>query len=114
MLLSMQEDPALTRWTYARTNIYPHFRPTAKTSLIGALFGVVPLFVLFAVFKTDRVSIFDYVLCFMTFCVVQLLAIVNFFTLVVCVATLHLTAGHLTQASRGRDKGSKCSFNGGV
>ncbi|XP_042561641.1 NADH dehydrogenase [ubiquinone] 1 beta subcomplex subunit 4 [Clupea harengus] len=48
------EDPALTRWTYARTNVYPHFRPTAKTSLLGALFGVVPLFFWFAVFKTDR------------------------------------------------------------
>ncbi|XP_056595066.1 NADH dehydrogenase [ubiquinone] 1 beta subcomplex subunit 4 [Triplophysa dalaica] len=49
------EDPALTRWTYARTNnIYPNFRPTPKTSLLGALFGVVPLFVLYFVFKTDR------------------------------------------------------------
>ncbi|XP_051543022.1 NADH dehydrogenase [ubiquinone] 1 beta subcomplex subunit 4-like isoform X3 [Myxocyprinus asiaticus] len=51
------EDPALTRWTYARTsNIYPNFRPTPKTSLLGGLFGVVPLFVLYFVFKTDRVS----------------------------------------------------------
>ncbi|XP_051538500.1 NADH dehydrogenase [ubiquinone] 1 beta subcomplex subunit 4-like [Myxocyprinus asiaticus] len=49
------EDPALTRWTYARTsNIYPNFRPTPKTSLLGGLFGVVPLFVLYFVFKTDR------------------------------------------------------------
>ncbi|XP_051970144.1 NADH dehydrogenase [ubiquinone] 1 beta subcomplex subunit 4-like [Xyrauchen texanus] len=49
------EDPALTRWTYARTsNVYPNFRPTPKTSLLGALFGVVPLFVLYFVFKTDR------------------------------------------------------------
>lgn len=60
-LLSTQEDPALTRWTYARTNIFSHFRPTAKTSLIGALFGVIPLFFWYAVFKTDRVSIFGYV-----------------------------------------------------
>ncbi|KAG5843690.1 NADH dehydrogenase [ubiquinone] 1 beta subcomplex subunit 4 [Anguilla rostrata] len=48
------DDPALTRWTYARTNVYPHFRPTAKTSLVGALFGVVPLFFWYFVFKTDR------------------------------------------------------------
>ncbi|KAJ8266984.1 hypothetical protein GJAV_G00136900 [Gymnothorax javanicus] len=48
------EDPALTRWTYARANVYPHFRPTAKTSLIGAMFGVVPLFFWFFVFKTER------------------------------------------------------------
>uniref|UniRef100_UPI0037E99DB3 NADH dehydrogenase [ubiquinone] 1 beta subcomplex subunit 4 n=1 Tax=Semicossyphus pulcher TaxID=241346 RepID=UPI0037E99DB3 len=48
------EDPALTRWVYARTNPYPHFRPTFKTSLLGAMFGVVPLFVLYFVFKTDR------------------------------------------------------------
>ncbi|XP_051970392.1 NADH dehydrogenase [ubiquinone] 1 beta subcomplex subunit 4-like [Xyrauchen texanus] len=49
------EDPALTRWTYARTsNVYPNFRPTPKTSLLGGLFGVVPLFVLYFVFKTDR------------------------------------------------------------
>ncbi|KAM7369992.1 hypothetical protein PAMP_011279 [Pampus punctatissimus] len=48
------EDPALTRWVYARTNTYPNFRPTFKTSLLGAMFGVVPLFVLYYVFKTDR------------------------------------------------------------
>ncbi|XP_016385581.1 NADH dehydrogenase [ubiquinone] 1 beta subcomplex subunit 4-like [Sinocyclocheilus rhinocerous] len=47
------EDPALTRWTYARTN-NNYFRPTAKTSLIGGLFGVLPLFILYVVFKTDR------------------------------------------------------------
>uniref|UniRef100_A0A3Q4G8Q2 NADH dehydrogenase [ubiquinone] 1 beta subcomplex subunit 4 n=2 Tax=Pseudocrenilabrinae TaxID=318546 RepID=A0A3Q4G8Q2_NEOBR len=38
------EDPALTRWVYARGNPYAHFRPTNKTSLLGAMFGVVPLF----------------------------------------------------------------------
>ncbi|KAJ8276376.1 hypothetical protein COCON_G00081280 [Conger conger] len=48
------EDPALTRWTYARSNVYANFRPTAKTSLMGALFGVVPLFFWYFVFKTDR------------------------------------------------------------
>ncbi|XP_034644408.1 NADH dehydrogenase [ubiquinone] 1 beta subcomplex subunit 4 isoform X1 [Trachemys scripta elegans] len=36
------EDPAMNRWTYARTyNIYPNFRPTPKTSLLGALSGIV-------------------------------------------------------------------------
>ncbi|CAK6971252.1 NADH dehydrogenase 1 beta subcomplex subunit 4 [Thunnus albacares] [Scomber scombrus] len=48
------EDPALTRWVFARTNPYTYFKPTYKTSLIGAMFGVVPLFVLYYVFKTDR------------------------------------------------------------
>uniref|UniRef100_A0A3Q3QHE0 NADH dehydrogenase [ubiquinone] 1 beta subcomplex subunit 4 n=1 Tax=Monopterus albus TaxID=43700 RepID=A0A3Q3QHE0_MONAL len=48
------EDPALTQWVYARTNPYPHFRPTYKTSLLGAVFGVVPLFVMYYIFKTDR------------------------------------------------------------
>ncbi|CAJ1082310.1 NADH dehydrogenase 1 beta subcomplex subunit 4 [Notolabrus celidotus] [Xyrichtys novacula] len=48
------EDPALTRWVYARANPLPHFRPTFKTSLMGALGGVLPLFVLYYIFKTDR------------------------------------------------------------
>ncbi|XP_028826015.1 NADH dehydrogenase [ubiquinone] 1 beta subcomplex subunit 4 [Denticeps clupeoides] len=48
------EDPALTRWTSARTNIYSNFRATGKTSLLGGLFGLLPLFVLYGVFKTDR------------------------------------------------------------
>ncbi|XP_029313852.1 NADH dehydrogenase [ubiquinone] 1 beta subcomplex subunit 4 [Cottoperca gobio] len=48
------EDPALTRWVYARANPYPHFKATFKTSLIGAMFGIVPLFALFYIFKTDR------------------------------------------------------------
>uniref|UniRef100_A0A5F5Q3R4 NADH dehydrogenase [ubiquinone] 1 beta subcomplex subunit 4 n=1 Tax=Equus caballus TaxID=9796 RepID=A0A5F5Q3R4_HORSE len=49
------EDPALLRWTYARSaNIYPNFRPTPKTSLLGALFGIGPLFFWYYVFKTDR------------------------------------------------------------
>uniref|UniRef100_A0AAY5KKP2 NADH dehydrogenase [ubiquinone] 1 beta subcomplex subunit 4 n=1 Tax=Esox lucius TaxID=8010 RepID=A0AAY5KKP2_ESOLU len=49
------EDPALTRWVYARTNPFNNFRPTKKTSLLGGLFGVLPLFVLYFVLKTDRV-----------------------------------------------------------
>ncbi|XP_030625288.1 NADH dehydrogenase [ubiquinone] 1 beta subcomplex subunit 4 [Chanos chanos] len=49
------EDPALTRWTHARThNIYPNFRPSAKTSLLGCLFGVAPLIMLYFGLKTDR------------------------------------------------------------
>ncbi|NP_001291127.1 NADH dehydrogenase [ubiquinone] 1 beta subcomplex subunit 4 [Esox lucius] len=48
------EDPALTRWVYARTNPFNNFRPTKKTSLLGGLFGVLPLFVLYFVLKTDR------------------------------------------------------------
>lgn len=56
--LGVIEDPALIRWTYARSaNIYPNFRPTPKTSLLGALFGIGPLFFWYYVFKTDRVSI---------------------------------------------------------
>lgn len=53
-----QEDPALIRWTYARsTNIYPNFRPTPKNSLLGALAAFGPLIFWYYVFKTDRVSI---------------------------------------------------------
>ncbi|XP_006032555.1 NADH dehydrogenase [ubiquinone] 1 beta subcomplex subunit 4 [Alligator sinensis] len=37
------EDPALLRWTYARANVYPHFRPTIKTSLLGIVWGVGPV-----------------------------------------------------------------------
>ncbi|XP_029979634.1 NADH dehydrogenase [ubiquinone] 1 beta subcomplex subunit 4 [Sphaeramia orbicularis] len=48
------EDPALTRWVYARANPFPHFRPTFKTSLLGIVFGVVPLVTLYYIFKTDR------------------------------------------------------------
>ncbi|XP_020019673.1 NADH dehydrogenase [ubiquinone] 1 beta subcomplex subunit 4 [Castor canadensis] len=49
------EDPALIRWTYARSaNIYPNFRPTPKNSLLGVLFGIGPLVFLYYVFKTDR------------------------------------------------------------
>ncbi|KAG3272721.1 NDUFB4 [Ictidomys tridecemlineatus] len=49
------EDPALIHWTYARSeNIYPNFRPTPKNSLLGALFGIEPLFFWYYVFKTYR------------------------------------------------------------
>ena len=50
-----QEDPALIRWTYARSaNIYPNFRPTPKNSLLGAVAGFGPLIFWYYVFKTDR------------------------------------------------------------
>ncbi|XP_055481144.1 NADH dehydrogenase [ubiquinone] 1 beta subcomplex subunit 4 [Psammomys obesus] len=49
------EDPALLRWTYARSaNIYPNFRPTPKNSLLGALAGFGPLIFWYFIFKTDR------------------------------------------------------------
>ncbi|KAF3835970.1 hypothetical protein F7725_028528 [Dissostichus mawsoni] len=50
------EDPALNRWMYARAHTYPHFKATFKTSLTGLLFGVVPIFALYYLFKTDRDS----------------------------------------------------------
>ncbi|KAM5318431.1 NADH dehydrogenase [ubiquinone] 1 beta subcomplex subunit 4-like [Glossophaga mutica] len=49
------EDPALTRWTYSRSaNVYPNFRLTPKTSLLGVVIGFGPLFFRYYVFKTDR------------------------------------------------------------
>ncbi|XP_028937272.1 NADH dehydrogenase [ubiquinone] 1 beta subcomplex subunit 4 [Ornithorhynchus anatinus] len=49
------DDPALYRWTYARsTNVYPNFKPTPKTSLLGAIAGIGPLFFWYYIFKTDR------------------------------------------------------------
>ncbi|KAF7691607.1 NADH dehydrogenase [ubiquinone] 1 beta subcomplex subunit 4 [Silurus meridionalis] len=48
------EDPALTRWTYARAEMYNHFRPTPKSSLITGLIGVAPLIILCYVLKADR------------------------------------------------------------
>ncbi|NXT25200.1 NDUB4 dehydrogenase, partial [Syrrhaptes paradoxus] len=49
------EDPALLRWAYARTqNIYPNFRPTPKTSFLGALFAIGPILFWIAAFKAER------------------------------------------------------------
>lgn len=49
------EDPALIRWTYARSaNVYPNFRPTPKNSLLGAVAGLGPLIFWYYVIKTDR------------------------------------------------------------
>ncbi|NXG13531.1 NDUB4 dehydrogenase, partial [Grallaria varia] len=49
------ENPALHRWVYARTqNVYPTFRPTPKTSFLGAVCAIGPLLFWMAVFKIDR------------------------------------------------------------
>ncbi|XP_039384806.1 NADH dehydrogenase [ubiquinone] 1 beta subcomplex subunit 4 [Mauremys reevesii] len=49
------EDPAMLRWIYGRShNIYPNFRPTPKTSLLGALFGIGPIFFWWYVIQTGR------------------------------------------------------------
>ncbi|KAL3041002.1 hypothetical protein OYC64_011890 [Pagothenia borchgrevinki] len=48
------DDPALTRWMYARSHTYPHFKATSKTSLSGFLFGVLPIIGFWYLFKTDR------------------------------------------------------------
>nr|XP_005548102.1 PREDICTED: NADH dehydrogenase [ubiquinone] 1 beta subcomplex subunit 4 [Macaca fascicularis] len=48
------ENPAMLRWTYARINVYPNFRPTPKNSLLGALFGIGPLIFLYCIIKADR------------------------------------------------------------
>ncbi|XP_009082028.1 PREDICTED: NADH dehydrogenase [ubiquinone] 1 beta subcomplex subunit 4, partial [Acanthisitta chloris] len=48
-------NPALLRWAYARShNVYPTFRPTPKTSFLGAVFGIGPILFWMAVFKMDR------------------------------------------------------------
>ena len=61
--MPQQDDPALNRWVYARANPYEHFRPTRKTSLLGALFGIAPLFILYFTFKTDRVRGYRCTVC---------------------------------------------------
>ncbi|NWY60454.1 NDUB4 dehydrogenase, partial [Chionis minor] len=49
------EDPALIRWAYARTqNVYPTFRPSPKTSFLGAVFAIGPILFWAFVFKADR------------------------------------------------------------
>ncbi|KAJ7420521.1 hypothetical protein WISP_47846 [Willisornis vidua] len=50
-----KENPALLRWVYARTqNVYPNFRPTPKTSFLGAVWAIGPILFWMAVFKADR------------------------------------------------------------
>ncbi|KAG8429945.1 hypothetical protein GDO86_018785, partial [Hymenochirus boettgeri] len=52
---TLVEDPALNRWMFARNrNIYPNFRPTPKTSLLGLICGIGPLFFWYYVIKSDR------------------------------------------------------------
>ncbi|NXS08331.1 NDUB4 dehydrogenase, partial [Neodrepanis coruscans] len=49
------ENPALLRWVYARThNVYPTFRPTPKTSFLGAVCAIGPILFWMAAFKAER------------------------------------------------------------
>ncbi|XP_014744376.1 PREDICTED: NADH dehydrogenase [ubiquinone] 1 beta subcomplex subunit 4 [Sturnus vulgaris] len=49
------EDPALIRWAYAKSqNVYPTFRPTPKTSFLGAAYALGPLLFWIFVLKADR------------------------------------------------------------
>ncbi|NWT56724.1 NDUB4 dehydrogenase, partial [Erythrocercus mccallii] len=49
------ENPALIRWAYAKSqNVYPTFRPTPKTSFLGAVYGLGPLLFWMFVLKFDR------------------------------------------------------------
>ncbi|NXG77064.1 NDUB4 dehydrogenase, partial [Baryphthengus martii] len=49
------EDPALLRWTYARThNVYPTSRPTPKMSFLGLVYAIGPLLFWGFAFKIDR------------------------------------------------------------
>lgn len=58
VLFAPQEDPALLRWAYAKSqNVYPTFRPTPKTSFLGAAYALGPLLFWIFVLKADRVSL---------------------------------------------------------
>uniref|UniRef100_A0A8C5TI75 NADH dehydrogenase [ubiquinone] 1 beta subcomplex subunit 4 n=1 Tax=Malurus cyaneus samueli TaxID=2593467 RepID=A0A8C5TI75_9PASS len=49
------EDPALLRWVYAKSmNVYPNFRPTPRTSFLGAAYALGPLLFWIFVLKADR------------------------------------------------------------
>ncbi|NWV18884.1 NDUB4 dehydrogenase, partial [Origma solitaria] len=49
------ENPALIRWAYAKSqNVYPTFRPTPKTSFLGAAYALGPLLFWIFVLKADR------------------------------------------------------------
>ncbi|XP_069616572.1 NADH dehydrogenase [ubiquinone] 1 beta subcomplex subunit 4 [Ranitomeya imitator] len=51
----MVEDPAITRWMFARNqNIYPNFRPTPKNSLLGLFWTVGPFLFLYTIIMKDR------------------------------------------------------------
>ncbi|NXU20336.1 NDUB4 dehydrogenase, partial [Pardalotus punctatus] len=48
------ENPALIRWAYAKSqNVYPTFRPTPKTSFLGAAYALGPLLFWIFVLKAD-------------------------------------------------------------
>ncbi|XP_075054366.1 NADH dehydrogenase [ubiquinone] 1 beta subcomplex subunit 4 [Mixophyes fleayi] len=52
---SLLEDPAVTRWMYARShNIYPNFRATPKTSLRGLFWATVPFLFFYTLITRDR------------------------------------------------------------
>ncbi|NXY05149.1 NDUB4 dehydrogenase, partial [Pteruthius melanotis] len=49
------ENPALLRWVYARSqNVYPTFRPTPRTSFLGAAYVLGPLLFWMFVLKANR------------------------------------------------------------
>ncbi|NWX55348.1 NDUB4 dehydrogenase, partial [Promerops cafer] len=49
------ENPALIRWAYAKSqNVYPTFRPTPKTSFLGAVSALGPILFWIFVLKADR------------------------------------------------------------
>ncbi|NWY91406.1 NDUB4 dehydrogenase, partial [Loxia curvirostra] len=49
------ENPALIRWAYAKSqNVYPTFRPTPRTSFLGAVYGLAPFLFWIFVLKADR------------------------------------------------------------
>ncbi|XP_040277667.1 NADH dehydrogenase [ubiquinone] 1 beta subcomplex subunit 4 [Bufo bufo] len=53
--IGMVEDPAITRWMYARNhNIYPNFRPMPKNSLLGLLWTAGPFFFFYGLISHDR------------------------------------------------------------
>ncbi|NXR42977.1 NDUB4 dehydrogenase, partial [Zosterops hypoxanthus] len=54
-LSAPQENPALLRWAYAKSqNVYPTFRPTLRTTVLGAVYGLAPLLFWMFVLKADR------------------------------------------------------------
>ncbi|NXU66699.1 NDUB4 dehydrogenase, partial [Horornis vulcanius] len=49
------ENPALIRWAYAKSqNVYPTFRPTPKTSVLGAVYALGPLIFWIFALKAHR------------------------------------------------------------
>lgn len=57
VVFAPQENPALIRWAHAKSqNVYPTFRPTPRTSFLGAVYGLGPLLFWIFVLKADRVS----------------------------------------------------------